>query len=363
MSLTALLFAGFWLAFAGLALLRNPMFGLYLYVAVFYLDPPGRWWSQGLPDLRWSLLSAAVALLALAIHGGGARQPVFTKGPAALFLLFIGYMWLQTPWAAGPAEHWFGLIVFTKFLIVIYLIYALVNTRERLAGFLLAHALGCFYLGYLAWGTGAGGRLNGIGGPGINDANSLAMQLATGVFAAAAYFFAEKRWYRYIPLLIVPFALNGLIMAGSRGGFLALLAGGLAFFICRPPRQLHVVAVYGVLALGLLGYVASDYFWDRMQTIQAATATEAEVDHSVATRLALFGYQWQMALDHPLGAGHQGTEALSLVYIPEEYHAGQGGRSSHNTVMSSLVDQGFLGLAIWLSIMAMIWFRLRRHRR
>jgi len=364
MSLTGLAFLSFFAGFAGLALLRNPVYGLYLYVAVFYLDPTGRWWGQSLPDLRWSMTSAAVVMLAVLIHGaGGPRQPIFTKGPALLFLIFTAWMWIQTPWAAGPEGHWFGLTVFSKYLIVIYLIYALVDSRERLAGFLLTHALGCFYLGYVAWTVGAGGRLDGVGGPGIDNANGLAMQFGTGVFAAAGYYFAERGWYRYVPLLVVPFALNGLILAGSRGGFLALIMAGVVFFVMRPKSQLAVAVVYGGLALGLVGYVASDFFWERIRTIGTVVQEENAPDHSVATRMALFGYQWEMAKDHPLGAGHLGTTALSYAYLPEEYHSSSGGRASHNTIMSSLVDQGFPGLVLWLTIMALIWFRLRRHRR
>ncbi|MEQ8783499.1 MAG: O-antigen ligase family protein [Roseibium album] len=363
MSLTGLVFVAIFIGFSGIALLRNPMYGLYLYVAVFYLDPPGRWWGHALPDLRWSLISAIIAVVAVLIHGGGSRSPVFGKGPAALLLLFVVWMWVQVPWVVEPESHWYGLSIFTKYLVVVFLIYALVDSRERLAGFLLCHGLGCLYLGYVAWTTNEGGRLDGVGGPGINDANSLAMQLGTGVYAAAAYYFAQSRWQRYLSLLIVPFVLNGLILAGSRGGFLALIAGGVAFFVCRPPRKLHVALAYGILAICALGYVASDFFWDRVKTIGAVSNQEAEIDHSARTRLVLLGIQWQMALDYPLGAGHDGTTALSYTYVPEEYHSSGTGRSSHNTLMSSLVDQGFLGLLIWASIMGMLWFRLRRHRR
>ncbi|MCK6369959.1 MAG: hypothetical protein L6Q83_01330, partial [Gammaproteobacteria bacterium] len=66
--LTATAFLLLFLALAALALFRHPVYGLYLYLAAFYVHPPSRWWSMMLPDLRWSLLTAAIALLALVIH-------------------------------------------------------------------------------------------------------------------------------------------------------------------------------------------------------------------------------------------------------------------------------------------------------
>ena len=66
--LSALLFVGTFALLAALALWRYPVCGVYLYIMIFYVHPPSRWWGQSLPDLRWSMLSAAIALLALIVH-------------------------------------------------------------------------------------------------------------------------------------------------------------------------------------------------------------------------------------------------------------------------------------------------------
>jgi hypothetical protein len=67
MSITALVFVGLYVA--GLvAAFRNPMFGLCAYLWAFYNHPPSRWWGSELPDLRWSLIAAAVTLAAYVIH-------------------------------------------------------------------------------------------------------------------------------------------------------------------------------------------------------------------------------------------------------------------------------------------------------
>ena len=59
MSLTGMLFMVAFMAALTLALVRHPIYGLYAYVADFYLHPPSRWWGQFLPDMRWSMLAAS----------------------------------------------------------------------------------------------------------------------------------------------------------------------------------------------------------------------------------------------------------------------------------------------------------------
>jgi O-antigen ligase len=98
-----------------------------------------------------------------------------------------------------------------------------------------------------------------------------------------------------------------------------------------------------------------------MSTITAAVETPEQVDLSAATRLELVSAQWQMFLRYPLGSGHRGTAALSPRFLSSEYLAKNrsgedtGARSSHNTYLTVLVEQGipgvllFAGLILWLA--------------
>lgn len=79
MSITAAVFVLVYVA--GLALaLWNPMAGLCAYLWAFYMNPPGNWWGQDLPDLRWSLIAALVTFVAYVLHNlsgaGSARRSV-----------------------------------------------------------------------------------------------------------------------------------------------------------------------------------------------------------------------------------------------------------------------------------------------
>ncbi len=354
MSLTGLAFlAGFAIGIA-MCFVRYPVWGLYTYVAVYYLDAPSRWWGADLPDLRWSLLSAGATLLATWIYTKPQRQGWLNQGPFWIFIIYAAWMWLQSIWALTGTDHDYGLSIFSKYIIVLYLVYTLVDTKERALSFLFVHVVGCFYLGLLAYGAYDGGRLDGVGGPGIDDSNSLGMQMGTAALCAAGLYLAFSDWRKWVAGVSLPFILNTVIMTGSRGAFVSLLAGGVAMYVFQPPKQMAKIIPYALAGIALFGYLASGYFWERVATINDAVQEQQEVDHSVATRLELLNKQWEMAKAHPLGAGHKGTTFLSYQYMSEEYMSTEGGRSSHNTLMSSLVDQGFPGLALWLILILLL---------
>lgn len=370
MSLTSAIFL---LAFTGglvLSLVRHPAFGLYTYIAIFYLHPPDRWWGEMLPDLRWSLLAAFVTLLSLwraeAIPG---RHSWLHSNAVRLFLLFVAWFWIQLPWALAPEDHVEAGVLFTKYLLLVYLIYAVVQTEEIFGNVLLAHVLGCFYLGWIVFVTPESGRLDGrfdgVGGPGIDDANSLAMQLATGLLAASALVLRGSLRVRLIALAVTPFIVNGMIQTMSRGPVIGLIFGGLVMLTLTPTRFRRAYYVLGVLSLLVLLRMAPDTFWERLGTIKATVGQPEEVDMSTQTRLALVTAQLQMTFDHPFGSGHRGTAVLSPRYLGEEHMAktewgeALGTRSSHNTFLTVLVEQGVIGALLFFSLLVTAFRQLR----
>lgn len=362
--LTAAAFLLLFLALAVLALARHPAYGLYLYLAVFYIHPPSRWWSANLPDLRWSLFAAAVALLAFIIHRKKLPVPEtrwYATTPGTVLLAFVGWLWIQNLWALDGPTHLSASIQYTKYIVVFYLVYRLASNAAESVDILLAHVAGCFYLGLLAFsqGRGYGGRLDGVGGPGIDDANTLGMFLATGVIIGAMLFLAVRGWRRVAIVLMMPIILNGLILTGSRGAFLGLLTGGAIVFYLCPPERRWVFWGAAMLGVVLAVRLVDQTFIDRMLTIREAVREDGQIDSSAEGRLVLIEAQFRMAARYPYGAGHRGTAVLSPQYLDRQWltlddHAPEAppARSSHNTFMSLLVEQGIPGVVIyaWLGL-------------
>jgi O-antigen ligase len=362
MSLTGLVFALCFFAGLGMAFARHPIYGLYTYVAVFYLHPPSRWWGAQLPDLRWALLAAVVTLIAtmrLPPDKSG-KAPWYTTTPAKILIIFTIWVWIQNLWALAPTDHRDLTVLYTKYLLLFYLIYRLIETPEQMRDLLLVNLAGCGYLGYLAFIHPVSGRLEGVGGPGIDEANALAMQLGTGVVIAAMFVLVERKWRMWFCLAVLPFLLNAIVLAGSRGAFLAIITSGVVLWFLKPRSHRALFYAFAVLGVVLLGMLAQQTFWSRMGTMKAGVDNTQQMDNSAESRFHIIAAQWEMAKDHPMGTGHRGTAVLSPDYLDEKYmsrtkRAGEvAQRSSHNTFMSALVEQGVLGGILFASLW--IWW-------
>ncbi len=351
--------------FGGLVMcvVKNPIWGLYTYLAVFYLDPPDRWWGHSLPDLRWSLLAATATLLCLLFRRrNDGRLRLFSYGLPWILLLYVTWMWIQTPFALS-SQRLFGPVLFTKYLVLLYLIYEIVDSKERVRDFLMAHIVGCFYLGWLAYTAVGGGRLEGVGGPGIDDANTMSMHFGTGVIVGSMLLMTERRWRFWLVLAAMPFMLNGMVQGSSRGAFLGLIAGGLALLRLKPPTYTKQFIAFGILGALLFAYLANGFFLHRMASLEAVTDDQQQLDFSAASRLVILQAQLRMFRDHPLGVGYRGTAVLSPEYLSEKYLAMNQGknrdaqrqRSSHNTFMTVVVNQGIPGIVLLVAALYWIW--------
>lgn len=370
--LSALAFAAGFVGLTVAAFARHPMYGVLLYLATFYVHPPSRWWSAWLPDLRWALLAAAVAIGATLLHRRSEddrRGSWLAAVPALVLTLYTAWMWVQSLWALDTEAHLAATVQMTKYLVAFYLIWRVADTPQRLTDVLLFHVLGCFYLGWIAFGIGLsdGSRLNGVGGPGIDDANSLAMFLGTGAAVGAALLLQVTGWRRWVCIAAMPFILNGMILAGSRGAFLGLIAGGAILFLMCPPEKRWLFWMFAVAGVASVVSLMDTRFIERMFTVKQAVEDPSQIDGSAENRVVLMEAQLRMFQSYPFGSGHKGTAVLSPQYLEEKWLTRRRddepmGRSSHNTFLTTLVEQGIVGAALygWLSLWGLMTvFRLK----
>ncbi|MDH3314182.1 MAG: O-antigen ligase family protein [Gammaproteobacteria bacterium] len=351
-----------------LAFVRHPIYGFYFYLASTYVFPPARWWSYMLGDeTRWSLMAAGVTVLAVLLHRGKLQpKPVWLASvPAIVFATYAAWMWIQFPWALDPNVHFRGSLQYAKYLVAFWFVYRIVDTKERVRDVLLAHMLGCTLLGIFAYVMGRqGDRLDGVGGPGMDEANTLGMYFATGAIVGLGLLLTQAGWRRWLSLGCIAIIMNGLVLTNTRGAFLGLVAGGLVMALFKAKthrRRFWVLAVVGLLGVAS---IVDQKFIDRMSTIENVTS-ETEADTSAEGRFVLLEAQVQMFVDYPMGTGHRGTELLSRHYLDKKWlsWSGHGARASHNTFMTTLVEQGIPGavLFVWLTLWTLLaMLRLRR---
>ena len=346
----------FCLAWTVLAFTRHPIYGLYFYLATTFVFPQGRWWGYIFEDLRWALLSAVVTALAVVFHRGKLQpKPVWIGNtPVVLLTMYAAWMWIQSPWALDPADHLKGSTEFVKCLLALWFVYRVVDSKERLRDLMFALVLGCCLLGVYAQMAGRqGDRLDGVGGPNMDDANTLGMYFATGAILAISLAMTQTGWRRYVSAASLILIINGFVLTNSRGAFLGLAAGVLVLACCMARKYRWMF--WSFVFVSLLGFTAivDRAFIDRMFTIQDVASQDEDADPSARSRLVIAKAQLQMFLDYPMGAGYRGTAVLSPRYMDRKWLTGDeesASRSSHNTFLTALVEQGLPGAAIYAGL-------------
>jgi len=293
-----------------------------------------------------------VTLAALALRRSDAQSIAIRRNrPFWAFIGFVLWIALQSFWALDKEAHLELRDIYVKFIFVIVMVVKCIETDEHLRHFLWAHVLGCFYLGWLAFTSYAGGRLDGVGGPGIDESNAAALQMVTGILIAASLFLVSSRNARIALFVVIPIMVNGLVTTISRSGFLAAAVGGLAYIAFAPQRHRWTIRVLSVLAVVLFVMLTNQTYWDRIATIKHGGEQIEGVDTG-GGRLEIVAAQWRMFQGRPFGCGHMCTTVLSPSYIDASLLSG-GARASHNTFMTMLVDHGIVGVTFYVAML--VW--------
>ncbi|HVY62492.1 MAG TPA: O-antigen ligase family protein [Planctomycetota bacterium] len=345
MSLTAIAFVAAYFVLLGLAFVRHPIFGLFAYLFAFYNHPPARWWGKALPDLRWALVAAAVTLVAIVVTGRARGANGLAKASGKLILAYAAWMAIQLVWAVNRAGAVEGAVLFAKYVVLLVLVAKTVDTAERVDQFAWANIIGCFIFGWIAWRDPhlQHGRLEGVGGPGVNDSNTLGVHMIAGLALAGFVLLSTRSWIaRGAALIACAFIMNTIVLTESRGALVGMAAAGLPALLLVPRRMRKVIVVLGGLAAVMLLVLAHDQFWERMQTIETY-----KQDASASSRFELVLPTWHMFADHPLGVGHEGFRALSPRYVPASILSNDGTRSPHTTILAVLAEQGVVGIVLY----------------
>ena len=370
-------FAALWLIFSAacsvLAFRRHPLYGLLFYLATLYMHPPSRWWGAMLPDPGWAAVAAGVTALAIILHRGRLNpKPLWcANAPAVLLILYTVWMFIQTPWALDLESHMLGSVRYAKYLVAFWFVYRIADTKQNLLAVLYAHGAGCGLLGiYARYTPREQGRLDGVGGPGIDDANTLAMYFATGAIVCMGLILTQKGWRRWIAFVLLALIGNGFVLANSRGAFMGLVAGVLVMLLCKSRE--HRRMFWALSLVGLVGFaiIVDKLFIERMFTIGDVVEASEDADMSARSRMVIYEAQLKMFAEYPFGSGYRGTVELSPRFIDRQWlTVGKDGdessaaRASHNTFMTTLVEQGVPGAVLFLWLFGWVCLSVPRIRR
>jgi O-Antigen ligase len=348
MSISSLLFLSIFLILSAFCIVRSPVYGIFLYEFVYFMNPQARWWYVQVPHYRYSFFIVLLIVVGCFLRSDRFIANKIFDVPLSKWLLLLTCIVLLS-WFWGVDNVYYEMLItrYLKYIFFIFLMYKIIDSRRDLDIALVVYMVGIFYICFIAWQMGRGGsaRLEGIGVPDGEEVNGTAAAVVSAVpMLAYMVLFSAKKWMQFLALIGLTFVLNGLILLNSRGAFLAVVIsmGWMAIVIFKEKglkSQKWKFILGSIGGVFLFFYLADNLFWERMNTM-ATLSTEVEGGNRVL-------YWWktfEMLADHPLGTGIAGYEILSPQYLPSEWLT-HGRRAVHSTwfeVLSSFGYQGFI---------------------
>jgi len=341
--------------------------GMWVWTALFF--PNG--WVYGMASgIRYNLLFTGVAVLAYLAMKNKPRVHFGLLG--GMVMLFFLWTTIGTTVTIGnPDVAWEFWGRFAKIILLFVFVLLVVEKKLHVDFILWCVVLSVgFYanlegLKFIA--TGGGHQIAGMETHVLHDRNELAVAFVMTLPICYYLMHEYGRHSRLVRLgLMATIALLVISVIGtqSRGGFIALVVVGGYFFI-KSDRKVLVGAAIAVLAM-IVMQLASDDWVERINTIESA-----DEDGSFLSRLVAWKLSFILATEHPFfGGGFRAIQHLPTWadlsqrffsypwfytgdLLPNPTYA----RAAHSVYFQVLGDHGFVGLGMYLAILAVAFFK------
>ena len=329
----------------------SPLLGLIGYIWVAYVRPHE--WAY-MPGAQLSLAVALATLGGYICFEFMRRSPQLI--PNGLILLLWAQLTAATYLASSPDMAQGKLIEFSKTFLMALLLTAMVDSEKRVRWLLWGIMAS---IGFLAFRSNFGiiqalgqTRIYGPGGA-FEDNNDYALLL---VVAAPITYYAARAEKAY-RLKLAGYALAAMMMVTivftlSRGGFLGAVAVAVAAAM-KSRAKWRGLALVVVMMLAAW-WLAPSRVVERVESIRTAYA----VDESARMRLETWSVCLRIIGDHPLF----GVGPRNILEVYERYLATETVRVAHNSFLQMAVDAGLPGLGLFLGLLALSFYRLRKAR-
>jgi O-antigen ligase len=297
-------------------------------------------------------LALGSALLAVVISGSVRRWHGLHIA-ALFFVIWAGFSLLALHIGGIPQKYW----TYVQLFAMMWMIWELAPSEQRLVGLLTAYLSGAYVAAFatiFVYLTRAGAmRRWSAGGA---DPNDLAMSLALGLPVAWYLGMTSPRpLLRWVYRAYLPIALVVIGLTGSRGGLVAtmvaLLIVPLTMTKLSPGRLVAAIVILGVSGALAVTYVPETLF-ERF----ASTGTEVE-DMRFGGRFKLWIAGLHAFTQRPV-MGY-GTAGFIGAITPE---LGRLSQVAHNSFLSVLVENGTVGLLLYLMFFVAVFLSILKLR-
>src|SRR5467141_266849 len=346
----------------------RPYFGILIWTWITFFNPHRYTWGF-MYNFPVAAVIAVPTLIGCLFTSNINKQ--FMKRET--FLLAVLWIWfcitflyaMQVPLFQGHIQdaklEW---VRVSKVLLITFTMILLVTSHQRLKSLVMVTALsfGVLAIKGAIFGFRTGGESRVWGPPDSFIADNNSFALAVNMSLPMLFFLArdeKRRTYRWLLHLAFACGVLSVVLTYSRGGLLGLAAVLLAITFKSRYKLVGVFLV--ALSFAAVITFAPPQWMNRMGGL-----VRGDVDMSGHQRLVSWGTSWNFAMDYPITGGS--FNALPDVEIFQRYQneplpGGFLSSGPHSIYFQTLEEQGFVGLALYLILVASCWARLLSLRR
>jgi putative inorganic carbon (hco3(-)) transporter len=339
----------------------RPYFGVLMWVWVAYFNPHRFTWGFAY-DFPVSTVIAVPTLLGI-LFSRQVNRRIFER---ETLLLLLFWAWLAISYLNAThvpifADHTYDaqirLVAVSKALLMTFVIILLVNSKKKLDYLFIVTALsfGALAIKGTIFGVRTEGSFRVWGPPDSFVADNNDLGLALNMTLPIMFFMAREatsRWLRRFLWLSFFSSALAVILTYSRGALLGL-AVVLASLSLKSRRKLVSVAL--LVSFGMFVVAFAPAAWtDRMDNF-----VHGQVDESAQGRLNAWHFALALVSQYPITGGSFETFTPELFqrFTPSLRFAGP-----HSIYFQTLGEQGWVGLAIFLSLLGSCFYSVRRLR-
>jgi probable O-glycosylation ligase (exosortase A-associated) len=330
-------------------ILMRPYVGVLMMAWIGYMNPHKLGWgfAAGMPFVMGL---AIVTVIAMMFSKEKKRIPWTIE--VALLLLFIVWMMVTTAFALEPNLAPAQLEKVLKIQIITLATFMLINTKERIEQ-LVAVIVVSFGLYGVKGGiftvlTGGGYHVMGPMGTFIGGNNEIGLALIMTI-PLMRYLQVQvaNKWIKLALIAAIMCTIVAVLGTQSRGALVGLATMG-AFLVFKSKQKFTFLVVIVMLAPLFLAFMPQSW-WNRMGTIE-----NYQQDESALGRFNAWHFAFNLAVARPLtGGGYEVfRQPWFSMYAPDPNNV----HDAHSIYFEVLGEQGFIGLAIFLSLLMMTWF-------
>lgn len=334
--------------------LSRPWIGVLTWSWIGYMNPHRLTWGFAY-DLPFGLMVILATVVGLVFTNEKKSLPNAIE--VYLLLAMWGWFLVTTLFAFYPEEAWVQLIKISKILLGIFLSMILLQETRKLRALIWVIALSIGFFGVKGgiWWIMTGAQDQVLGPRDSFISGNTEIGLALNMVIPLLIFLQREEtrvWRRRFLLAAALLSIVASLGTYSRGALIGLAVVVPLVFLKSRARVVLLPLL--AIAIFVLPSVMPTRWLERMGTIETY-----DQDLSANQRLNSWYVARQLAKDYPIMGGGFRTFSQEIyeIYMPGYKY---GGQDAHSIYFQVLGEHGFIGLALFIGLIASTMISLRR---